>query len=89
MAAKVRPCLVLSIRPGPADRALLALVPHTSSVQGTAFEMAVPVPFLKPGAFDAQGLVTVARPRLIRRLGLLPPAGLASVETAVRAWLGL
>lgn len=89
MAAKVRPCLVLSVPPGPADRVLFALVPHTTSVQGTAFEVVVPVPFLKPGAFDAQGLVTVPRPRLIRRLGILAPVELASVETAVRSWLGL
>ena len=89
MVAKVRPCLVLSVRTGPADRVLFALVPHTTSVQGTAFEVAVPVAFLKPGAFNTQGLVTVPRARLIRRLGLLPPAGLVAVEASVRAWLGL
>jgi mRNA interferase MazF len=89
MTAKVRPCLVLSVRPGPADRVLFTLVPHTTSVHGTAYEVAVSVPFLKPGAFDAQGLVTVPRPRLIRRLGLLSPAELAPVEAAVRSWLGL
>lgn len=89
MAAKVRPCLVLSVAPGPADRVLFTLVPHATSRQGTAFEVVVPAPFLKPGAFDAQGLVTVPRPRLIRRLGFLPPADLASVEAAVRSWLGL
>ena len=89
MVAKIRPCLVLSVAPGPADRVLFTLVPHTTSVQGTAFETAVPVPFLRPGVFDAQGLVTVPRPRLIRRLGVLPPDGLASVEAVVRMWLGL
>lgn len=89
MAAKVRPALVLSVAPGPADRVLFALVPHTTSLYGTAFEVAVSVPFLKPGAFDAQGLVTVPRPRLIRRLGVLPPTELAPVEAAVRTWLGL
>lgn len=89
MAAKVRPCLVLSVTPGPADRVLFVLVPHTTSVQGTAFEVAVPVPFLKPGAFDAQGLVTVPRSRLIRRLGRLSPVEMASAEAAVRSWLGL
>src|SRR5262245_6121679 len=89
MAAKVRPCLVLSVPPGPVDRLLFSLVPHTTSVQGTAFEIVVPVPFLKPGAFDAQGLVTVPRPRLIRRLGVLSSAELAPVEIAVRSWLGL
>ena len=89
MTAKVRPCLVLSVRPGPADRVLFALVPHTTSVTGTAFEVAVPKHFLKPGAFDPQGLLTVPRPRLIRRLGILTPVELATVETSVRAWLGL
>lgn len=88
MTAKVRPCLVLSVPPGPADRVLFALVPHTTSTQGTAFEVAVSLRFLKPGAFDAQGLVTVPRPRLMRRLGLLGPTELAAVEAAVRSWLG-
>lgn len=89
MAAKVRPCLVLSVPPGPADRVLFTLVPHTTSVRGTRFEVAIAKPFLKPGAFDAQGLVTVARPRLIRRLGSLLPDESALVEGAVRGWLGL
>lgn len=89
MAAKVRPCLVLSVPPGPADRVLFTLVPHTTTLHGTAYEVAVPVPFLKPGAFDAQGLVTVPRPRFVRRLGVLTQAELAPIEDAVRAWLGL
>ena len=89
MVAKTRPCLVLSVAPGPADRVLFALVPHTTSVQGTTFEVAVPKRFLQPGAFDAQGLVTVPRPRLLRRLGVLAPADIVPVESAVRRWLGL
>lgn len=89
MTAKTRPCVVLSVRPGPADRVLFALVPHTTSVAGTAFEVSVPVPFLKTGAFDPQGIVTVPRPRLIRRIGVLSPVELASVEAGVRSWLGL
>lgn len=89
MTAKVRPCLILSVAPGLADRVLFTLVPHTTSVYGTAFETAVTVPFLRTGVFDAQGLVTVPRPRLIRMLGVLPPADHASVEAAVRLWLGL
>jgi mRNA interferase MazF len=89
MAAKVRPCLVLSVQPAPADRVLFTLVPHTTTLHGTTYEVPVPVPFLQSGAFDAQGLVTVPRPRLIRRLGVLAPAELAPVEAAVRAWLGL
>ncbi len=89
MAAKVRPCLVLSVAPGPPDRVLYTLVPRTTSFQGTAFEVPLAVSFLQPGVFEAQGVVTVPRPRLIRRLGVLSPAQLAPVETAVRLWLGL
>jgi len=89
IAAKVRPCLVLSVPPDPRDRVLVTLVPHTTSVQGTRFEVVVPKPFLSPGAFDAQGLATVALARLLRKLGDLQPSELALIEEAVRRWLGL
>jgi hypothetical protein len=49
----------------------------------------VPKAFLQAVAFDAQGLVTVACPRLLRQLGVLQPAELPSVEDAVKRWLGL
>jgi len=88
-AAKVRPCLILSVPIEPQDRVLVSLVPHTTSLQGTRFEVSVPKRFLKPGAFDAQGIVTVAQARLIRRLGKLQPGELALVEEAVKQWLAL
>lgn len=55
MAAKVRPCLVISVPPGDDERALFTLVPHTTAVCGTRFECSLQVNFLKVGAFDAQG----------------------------------
>ena len=89
LAAKVRPCLVLSNPPVPPHRSLVTLVPHTTSLRGTRFEIAVPKAFLKTGAFDAQGLVTVAPPRLLRKLGTLQDAEMQSVEEGVKQWLGL
>jgi hypothetical protein len=59
MVAKVRPGLVLSVPPTDAERALVTLVPHTTSLRGSRFEVEAKVAFLKPGAFDAQGLVTI------------------------------
>ena len=88
-AAKMRPCLVLSTSPADTDRALIALVPHTTSIPRTRFEVAVAKPFLKPGAFDAQGLVTVAPPRLNRRLGALQASEIDMAADAVRMWLAL
>ncbi len=89
MAAKIRPCVVLSIAPADQDRALCTLVPHTTSSRGSQFEVAVPVRFLKTGAFDVQNLVTVPQVKLIRRLGSLAADQMATVEAAVRRWLGL
>lgn len=89
IAGKIRPCLVLSVPPAPQDRVLVTLVPHTTSVHGTRFEVIIPKPFLSPGAFDAQGLVTVAQARLQRKLGNLQPNEMALVEDAVKRWLGL
>lgn len=89
LAAKVRPCLVLSVAVEDADRSLVTLVPHTTSARGSRFEVSVATRFLKPGAFDAQGLVTVPTVRLVRRIGVLTPELLAAVERGVRRWLGI
>lgn len=89
MVAKVRPRLVLSVPVGPQDRVLATLVGHTTSTRGSQFEVTVQVQFLQTGAFDAQSLVTVPQAKLVRKLGDLPPDQVASVEDAVRRWLGL
>ena len=59
MAGKVRPCLVLSVPAGLADRALVTVVAHTTSVRGSNFEVPVQARFLSTGAFDAQNILTV------------------------------
>jgi mRNA interferase MazF len=89
LAAKVRPCLVLSVPTDPQDRVLVTVVAHTTSVQGTRFEVDVKAPFLKPGVFDAQQVLTVPQAKLVRKLGDLTSDQLALVEGAVRSWLGL
>jgi mRNA interferase MazF len=89
MLGKVRPCLVLSTALQPQDRALVTIVPHTLSVRGTRFEVAVNPAFLRTGAFDAQNLITAPSAKFLRLLGTLSLAQLAVVEDAVRRWLGL
>lgn len=89
MTAKVRPCLVLSIPIAAEDRALVTLVPHTTSLRGSRFEVELQVPFLKVGGFDAQGLITTAVAHLLRPLGRLSLGQLTKVEFAVCHWLGL
>jgi mRNA interferase MazF len=89
MAAKIRPCLVLSIGAANEDRALSTVVAHTTSPRGSQFEVVVSIRFLQPGVFDAQNLITVPHAKLMRRLGSLPADQLAAVEERVRRWLGL
>lgn len=88
MAAKTRPCLVLSVPAKEQDRALATIVPHTTSVRGSRFEIAVRARFLRSGGFNAQNLITVPTPRFVRRLGTLSPTELSAVENVVRSWLG-
>jgi mRNA interferase MazF len=89
MAAKVRPALVISVPASDTDRALVTLVPHTTSPRGSRFEASVSVPFLRTGVFDAQSLVTIPHAKLVRNLGKLSAAQLAAVERVVCVWLGL
>lgn len=88
LAAKVRPCLVLSIPALDQDRALATLIPHTTSVRGSRFEIALKISFLHAGAFDAQSLVSVPHAKLVRKLGALTTLQLSSVESVVQEWLG-
>ena len=89
MTAKIRPCLVVSIPVLDQDRALVALLPHTTSARGSRFEVELTVKFLKPGVFDAQNLVTVPHAKLMRKLGKLSAEQLTEIEKAIRFWLGL
>ena len=89
LAAKVRPCLVLSVPLDESDRSLVTVIPHTTAVRQSRFEIVVPARFLRPGAFDAQGIVTVPTVRLMNQLGMLTTEQIGLVEKSVCAWLGI
>jgi mRNA interferase MazF len=87
--AKTRPCLIISTSISEEDRALVALITHTTSPRSTRFEVTLDAPFLKSGVFDVQNLVTVSHDKLMKRLGILSSDQLAKIETILRMWLGL
>lgn len=90
MAAKVRPCLIISIpAEDNSDRLLMTIVPHTTSTRGSRFEVAANVQFLKEGAFDVQQPVSVPNAKLVKRIGFLPAEQLTNVEDAISRWLGM
>jgi len=53
--------LVVSVDYGDSDRAIVTVVSHTTEVRQSQFEVAIKVPFLRPGAFLIQGVSTYRR----------------------------
>lgn len=88
MVEKVRPVLILSIPFAGSDRAIVTVVFHSTTLRGSQFEVKVPVPFLKDGAFIAQSIATYPTARAIRKLGVISAPQLVEVETVVFKWLG-
>lgn len=88
-AAKVRPCLAVSVPAEDEDRALVTLIPHTTSPRGSRFEIDIKAKFLKQGVFDAQNLITIPHAKLIRKLGSLTDEQMKEIEIVLRSWLDL
>lgn len=88
LAGKVRPALVVSAEFGEKDRALITVVPHTTSLRGSPFEIAAHAPFLKPGAFLVQGVTTFPNVRAVHRLGSLKQEEFTRVFDGLLRWLG-
>lgn len=89
MVAKTRPCLVLSEWPRDDELALVVLVPHTTAVRGNRWELVVPKPFLKPGAFHLQQIQAVPIVRLQKPLGRLDTQELQTVRRTLVRLLNL
>ena len=89
MAAKARPAAVLSIPFLDNERAVYAIVPHTTATRGGRFEVVIDVPWLLPGAFDVQGQRNIPGSVFMRRMGTLSEPQMAMILQATRLWLGM
>ena len=89
MAAKVRPCLLLTDFPADDELALITVLPHTTSLHGNRWELTVPKPFSKPGAFHLQQIQSVSVARLVRKLGAVTPQEWRQVQDKLRALFSL
>ena len=83
LAAKVRPCLILSDYPADDELALVIVIPHTTAVRGNRWELAIPKRFLKPGAFHLQPIQPVSLARPERKLGALTPDEFLGVKATL------
>ena len=89
MAAKVRPALLLTGPPADDELDVVTLLLHTTALRGNRWELNIPKPFLKPGAFHLQQVQTVSTVKLERKLGELTADEMDSVLDALGRRLGI
>ena len=89
MVAKVRPALLLTGPPADDELDLVTVLLHTTALRGNRWELNIPKPFLKPGAFHLQQVQTVSTVKLERRLGALNDAEMNRVLDALAGRLGI
>lgn len=86
---KVRPALVISIPYEDADRALIGVIPPTTAIRGSRFEVSVPARFFDEGAFLVQGIQAVPPQYFLRRLAVLTSDQMRRIENALLRWQGI
>ena len=89
LAAKVRPCLVLSDYPKDDELALVIIVPHTTAVRNNRWELPIPKTFLKIGVFHLQQVQSVPIVRLQKKIGELTDEELSLVRSKLSELLDL
>lgn len=88
IAGKVRPCLLLTEYPADDELAMNTVLPHTTALRSNRWELAIPKPFLKPGAFHLQQIQSVSVAYLMRRIGALTDDEMKRVASRLRERLG-
>lgn len=89
MAAKVRPALLLTEAPAEDELDIVTVLLHTTALRGNRWELSIPKPFLKPGAFHLQQIQTISTVKLERKLGALTPEEIKRVTNALASRLAL
>ena len=89
MTAKVRPALLLTGSPTDDELDIVTVLLHTTALRGNRWELSIPKPFLKPGAFHLQQIQTISTVKLERRLGALTTDEMKRVREALARRLAL
>jgi len=89
IGAKVRPALLLTGNPATDELDLVTDLLHTTALRGNRWELNVPKPFLRPGAFHLQQIQTVSTAKLERKLGTLTQEEMNRVLDALANRLGI
>jgi mRNA interferase MazF len=89
LAAKVRPALLLTGEPADDELDLVTVMLHTTALRGNRWELSLPKPFRRAGAFHLQQIQTVSTIKRERRLGVLAAEEMDRVRDALSNRLGI
>ena len=86
IAAKTRPVVVVSRADGNAPRQIVIVVPLTTQMRGSSYEVELgEAPYLREvSVANSQGILSIPRARLLKRLGQLEPKKLEEVKKSLR-----
>jgi mRNA interferase MazF len=89
MVAKIRPVLILSDFPTESELALIIVIPHTTAVRRSRWELEILKPFLRPGVFHLQQIQPISLARFERKLGSLTSEEFKRVKQSLSDLLNL
>lgn len=91
MAAKVRPCVVISVESPNRQRNMSIVVPMTTEIRGDPFEVSFPKPawLRQQSVVNLLGIAGVDNSRIERRIAAFSSDRMLEIESKLRRLLGL
>jgi len=91
MAAKVRPCVVISVSNPDSQRNMSVVVPMTTEIRGGECEIKFPKPvwLRQESAVNVLGIAGVDNAKIERRLSAFPAEKMLEIESVLKRALGL
>jgi mRNA interferase MazF len=90
MAAKVRPCVVVSVGNPDSQRNMSVVVPMTTEIRGGACEVRFPKPpwLRQESAVNVLGIAGVDNAKIERRISAFPPDKMSQIDAALKRLFG-
>ena len=90
-AAKVRPCVVVSVASPDRQRNMSVVVPMTTEIRGGECEIRFPKPrwLRQESVVNVLGIAGVDNAKIERRIAAFPAEIMAEIESALKQLLGL
>ena len=91
MAAKVRPCVVVSVSNPDRQRNMCVVVPMTTEIRGGECEISFPKPpwLRQESVVNVLGIAGVDNSKIERRIAAFPADKISEIESVLKRLLGL